>query len=69
MEKNKKSYKNNKFKISAPTWNEEFELPHESYSVSDIQDYFEYIFKKKHERVTDNPSIMIYLNKIENRII
>ena len=36
----KKSYKNNKFKISAPTWNEEFELPDGSYSVSDIQDYF-----------------------------
>ena len=34
----KKSYKNNKFKISAPTWNEEFELPDGSYSVSDIQD-------------------------------
>ena len=32
----KKLYKNNKFKISAPTWNEEFELPHGSYSVSDI---------------------------------
>ena len=42
----KKSYKNNKFKISAPIWNEEFELPDGSYSVSDIQDYFEYIFKK-----------------------
>ena len=41
----KKSYKNNKFKISAPTWNEEFELPDESYSVSDIQDYFKYILK------------------------
>ena len=39
----KKSYKNNKFKISAPTWNEEFELPDGSYSVSDIQYYFEYI--------------------------
>ena len=39
----KKSYKNNKFKISALTWNEEFELPHESYSVSDIKDYSEYI--------------------------
>ena len=34
----KKSCKNNKCKISAPTWNEEFELPDESYSVSDIQD-------------------------------
>ena len=42
----KKSCKNNKFKISAPTWNEEFELPDGSYSVLDIQDYFEYIFKK-----------------------
>ena len=41
-----KSYKNNKFKISAPTWNEKFELPDRSYSVSDIQDYFEYISKK-----------------------
>ena len=63
----KNSYKNNKFKISAPTWNEEFELPDESYSVSDIQDYFKYIFKE-HETVSDNPSIMIYVNKIENRI-
>ena len=36
----KKSYKNNKFKISTPTWNEEFELPDGLYSVSDIQDYF-----------------------------
>ena len=44
----KKSYrKNSKFKISAPTWNEEFELPDGSYSISDIQDYFEYIFKNR----------------------
>ena len=42
----KSSYNNNKFKISAPTWNDEFELPDGSYSVSDIQDYFEYILKK-----------------------
>ena len=42
----KKSYKNNNFKISTPTWNEEIELPDESYSVSYIQDYFEYILKK-----------------------
>ena len=33
----KKSYKNNKFKISAPTWNEKFELPDRSYSVSDFK--------------------------------
>ena len=39
----KSSYNNNKFKISAPTWNDEFELPDGSYSVSDIQDYFKYI--------------------------
>ena len=63
----KKKCKNNKFKISAPTWTEEFELPDGSYSVSDIQDYFEYIIKK-HEAVTDNSSIMLYINKIENRI-
>ena len=43
----KKSYKNNKFKTSIPTWNEEFELPHGSYSISDIQDYFKRILKKK----------------------
>ena len=40
------SYNNNKFKISAPTWNDKLELPDGSYSISDIQDYFEYIFKK-----------------------
>ena len=62
-----KLYKNNKFQISAPTCNEEFELPDGLYSVSDIQDYFEYTFKK-HETVTDKASIMIYVNKIENRI-
>ena len=37
----KRSYKNNKCKISAPTWNDKFKLPDGSYSVSDIQDYFE----------------------------
>ena len=42
----KSSYNNNKFKISASTWNDKFELSDGSYSVSDIQDYFEYIFKK-----------------------
>ena len=61
----KSSYNNNKFKISAPTWSEEFELPDGSYSVSDIQDYFEYILKEHSESV-DNPSIRIYVNKIEN---
>ena len=63
----KSSYSNNKFKISAPTWTDEFELPDRSYSIPDIQDYFEYILKKHSENV-DNPSIKIYVNKIENRI-
>ena len=63
----KSSYNNNKFKISAPTWIEEFNLPDGSYSVQDIQDYFEYILKKHSESI-DNPSIRIYVNRIENRI-
>ena len=63
----KSSYNKNKFKISAPIWNDEFELPDRSYSVSDIQDYFEYIFKKHGESV-DNPSVQRYVNKIENRV-
>ena len=42
----KSSYRNNKFKISASTYNHKFELPDGSYSVSDIHDYFDYIIKK-----------------------
>ena len=63
----KSSYNNNRFKISAPTWSDEFELPDGSYLVSDIQDYFEYILKKHNEN-TDDPLIKIHANKIENRI-
>ena len=63
----KSSYNNNKFKISASTWNEEFTLPDGSYSVSDIQDYFEYVLKK-HGESTSKSSIQIYINKIENKI-
>ena len=48
----KSSHNNNKFKISAPTWNYKFELPDGSYSVSDIQDYFEYILKNIKKRLT-----------------
>ena len=59
--------KRNKFKISAPTWNDIFEFPGGSYSVSDIQDYFEDIFKKHGEKNINNPSIKIYVDKIENR--
>ena len=64
----KTSYNNNKFKMPAPIWGDEFELPDASYSISDIQDYFEYILKKRSESV-DNPSIRIYVNKIKNIII
>ena len=60
-------YKNNKFKISAPTWRDEFELPDGSYSISDIQDYFKYILKKHSENV-DDPPIEIFVSKNENRI-
>ena len=63
----KSSYNNNKFKISTPTWNDKFELPDGSYSVSDIQDHFEYILKKHREDI-DKPSVQIYVNKIENRV-
>ena len=62
----KTSNKNNKFKIWDPTWNEEFELPDGSYSVSGIKDYFEYIIKK-HEMVTENIPMRTYVNKIKNR--
>ena len=58
----------NKFRISSPTWKEEFTLPDGSYSISDIQDYFQYILKKHGENI-DKPSIQIYVNKIKNRII
>ena len=61
-------YNNIEFKISAPTWNDEFDLLDGSYSISDIQDYFEFIIKK-HETLTENPPIQIYPNKIKNRIV
>ena len=64
----KSEYNSNKFKISAPTWNDEFNLPDGSYSVTDIQDYFEHIIKK-HETMADNPPVQIYVNEIKNRIV
>ena len=48
--------------MSAPTWNDKFEMPDGSYSVSHIQDYFEYIFKKHGENI-NNQSVTIYINK------
>ena len=59
----KKSYKNNKFKVSAPPWNKKLELP--DGSALDIQDYFYYIIKK-HVPITDNLPIIIYVNQIKN---
>ena len=52
----KSAYNNNKFKISAPTWNDKFDLPDGSYSLADIQDYFELIIKK-HETLAENPPV------------
>ena len=66
LENIKSEYNNNKFKISAPTWNDTFDLPDGSYSIADIQDYFEFIIKK-HE--TENRPVQIYPNKIKNRIV
>ena len=64
----KSKYNNNKFKISALTWDDPFDLRDGSYSVSNIQYYFEFIIKK-HETLTENPSIQIYPNKIKNRMV
>ena len=67
--KNVKSiYNNNKFKISAPTWNDTFDLPDGSYNIPAIQNYIEYIIKK-HETIAETAPILIYANKISNRIV
>ena len=63
----KSSYNNNKLKISAPTWNDKFELLDGSHSLADIQDYFEYVLREYGENV-DNPSLRINVKKIGNRI-
>ena len=59
---------NNKFKISAPIWNEIFDLPDGSYNISEIQVYTEYIIKK-HETIDENAPILIYTNTVNNRIV
>ena len=64
----RQQYKNNKLKIIAPTWNDEFEFPDGSYLVSDIQVDVEYIIKK-HETLTDNAPADISINKINKRLI
>ena len=62
----KSEYNNIKFKISASTWNDTFNLPDGSYSIADIRIIF---IIKKHEALTENPQIQIYPNKIKNRIV
>ena len=54
----RKQYKNSKLKVIAPTWNDEFKLPDDSYSISDFQDYIEFIIKK-HETLTTIPPIHV----------
>ena len=56
MESIKFAYNNNKLNISAPSWNDEFDLPDGSNSISDIQDCFNYIIKK-HEAIANNPPV------------
>ena len=64
----KSAYSNNKYKISAPTWNDNLDFPDGSYSIADIQHYFKFIIKK-HEILTENPPVQIYPNKIQNKIV
>ena len=64
----KSEYNNNTLKLLAPTWNDTFDLPDGSYSIADIQDYFEFVIKK-HETLTENLPVQIYQNKIKNRIV
>ena len=67
--KNIKSiYNNNKFKISAPTWNNTFDLPDGSYNIAAIQNYREYLIKQQ-EAIADTAPILIYANKISNTIL
>ena len=67
--KNIKSiYNDNKFKISAPTWNDTFDLPDGWYNIPAIQNYIEYIIKK-HDTIAETAPILIYANKISNRLV
>ena len=69
MEKYKnKQYKHNKLKIIVPTWNDEFELSDGYYSMSDVQDYIEYI-TKKHETLATIPPIYVYINRTDNILV
>ena len=61
-----KKLNNGKFKITTPSWSEEFELPEGSYTVKDIDNYFQFIVKKHTKDHKDD--IKIYVNKIANRV-
>ena len=64
----KSTYNNNKVRISAPTWNETFDLPDGWYNIPKIEDYIEYIIKK-HETIGETAPILSYANTINNRIV
>ena len=63
----KSAYNKNKCKVSDPTWNDEFDLLNGSHTVSDIQDYFQYVIEK-HETIANISPVQIYPNKVKNRI-
>ena len=67
----KEEYKNNKFNLSEPTWDETFDLPDGSHTIEDIQDYFLWVIKKHETDVksSEESPIPIYPNRIENRIV
>ena len=64
----KSDYNNNKSKISAPTWSDKFDVPDGSYSIAALQNYFEYIIKKR-ETIADVSPVLIYVNEINNGIV
>ena len=64
----RKQYKNNKLKLITSTWNDEFELPDSSYSVSDIHGFIEFS-TKKYKTLTTVPPIHVYINRINNRFM
>ena len=59
----RKQHENNKLKIIAPTWNNEFQRPDGFYSVSDVQDFIEFVIRKL-ETLTTIPPIHVYINRI-----
>ena len=65
----KSKYKNNKFKITAPTWDKTFDLPDGSYNIQQKQDCFEFIIKQLEAITDENFPTRIYENKTKNRIV